>query len=280
MSAVNFSGRGWLLALLLWGSTANLSAGPVCERVVAAGNPQYPPLLWVDPEDSSRLIGVGVDLLREVLAPAGVQVEVLNVGPWARAQEEVRSGRIDMLVGAFLTRERLEYMDYVHPAYMEVPSAIFVRRDSLFPWSGWHDLRGLTGSTLLNNSFGMAFDRYAREYLKIQQVPSIEQSFRQLQLGRVDYVVYERHQGEALLAQLGLAQELVPLEGSVNAEPLYLTLSHNSACNTPALRRALVTGLHDWLQQGRLESLLQRNRERWQGQFAQALPGDEAPLEE
>jgi len=268
-----------LLAVLLWLVATPLAAAPVCERVVAAGNPQYPPLLWVDPQDPSRLVGVGADMLADVLAPAGVKVDVLNVGPWSRAQEEARSGRVDMLVGAFLTRERLEYMDYVYPPYMEVPSAIFVRRDSLFPWSGWHDLRGLKGSTLLNNSFGMAFDRYARDYLQIKQVPSIEQSFQLLQRARVDYVVYERHQGEALLLQMGLADEIVAMEGSVNAEPLYLTISHNSACNTAALRRALATGLADWLREGRLEPLLERNRERWLAQFPPAASAVEPVAE-
>lgn len=256
---------GFLLAALL-SSTPAWATG-TCERVVVAGNPQYPPLLWVDPQDDKRLIGAGVELLEMALADAGVKVEVLNVGPWARAQDEVRSGRVDMLAGAFLTHERLGYMDYVYPAYIEVPSVVFVRRGSAFPYSGWDDLRDKRGSTLVNNSYGQAFDTYARDHLRIEKVSSIEQSFRTLLLGRVDYVVYERYQGLAVAEQLGIADQLDIIDGSLISEQLYYTISHRSACNSPALRSALALAMQDLVGRGEPRRLLEKYQAIWSAQF-------------
>lgn len=272
--------RGLMVAaagMLAWlGAAPVLAAGGVCERIVVTGNAQYPPVLWVDPEDPKRLTGAAVELLEKVLDGSGIHVEALHVGPWSRAQEEVRSGRVDMLAGAFLTPPRLGDMDYVHPPYMEVPSVIFVKRGKAFPYGGWDDLRGKRGSSLVNNSFGDSFDTYAADHLDIRMVPSIQQSFELLVRERVDYVIYERHQGLALAAQLGIRDQLDIIEGSLITEALYFTVSHNSACNSPALRAALAQGMHRLAGQGEPRKLLEKYRVIWEGQFAPA-PQPEAP---
>ncbi|SDS35202.1 amino acid ABC transporter substrate-binding protein, PAAT family [Halopseudomonas litoralis] len=257
-----------LVLALLGVSSPSLAAGGVCERIVVTGNAQYPPVLWVDPDDSKRLVGAAVELLENALEGSGIHVDVLNVGPWARAQEEVRSGRVDMLAGAFLTPGRLAEMDYVYPPYMEVPSVIFVKRGKAFPYSGWDDLRGKRGSSLVSNSFGAAFDTYAADHLDINTVPSIEQSFELLLRDRTDYVVYERHQGLALAAQMNILEQLDVLEGSLINEPLYYTVSHNSACNSPALRAALAQGMHRMVRQGEPRRLVEKYRDIWNDQFA------------
>lgn len=246
------------------------SGSPLCERIVATGNPQYPPILWVDPDDETRLIGAGAELLEKALAQSNIELDMLNVGPWARAQEEVRSGRVDMLAGAFLTRQRLAHMDYIHPAYAEVPSVIFVRADGIFAYGGWQDLRGKIGSTVVNNSFGNAFDRFATDNLEIESVPSIEQSFQKLLRGRADYVIYERYQGLALAQQLGIVDKLDILDGSLMNEQLYLTLSHNSACNSPDLRAALAQAMFDLSRSSEPQRLLEKYREIWTEQLITA----------
>lgn len=260
-----------VLALAL-ATPAAMAASGLCERIVATGNPQYPPILWVDPEDDRRLIGAGAELLKRVLAKSNIELDMLNVGPWSRAQEEVRSGRVDMLAGAFLTRPRLAHMDYIYPAYAEVPSVIFVRADGIFPYSGWEDLRNRVGSTVLNNSFGNSFDRYAEDNLKIQAVPSIQQSFEKLLRGRADYVIYERYQGLALAQQMGLTDQIDILDGSLMSEQLYFTLSHNSACNSPEMRAALAQAMLDLARGDEPKQLLEEYREVWARQLAPITP--------
>lgn len=112
------SGR-LLLVLLGAGllATGSTWAGESCQRLVVSGNSQYPPLLWVDPADPGSLSGAGVALLEKVLEEHDITLEARNVGPWARAQEEARTGRIDMLLGAFKTDERQTWIYGLYPQY-------------------------------------------------------------------------------------------------------------------------------------------------------------------
>lgn len=266
-------------SLLLLSLLAPMLAGAAgkCERLVATGNPEYPPYLWRDPQNPQKLIGANADLLQQIGEQIGVEIEVMHTGPWSRAQDEVRTGRVDLLAGAFLTLPRLESMDYVHPAFYITPSMVWVRKGQEFPYSGWEDLRGRVGGTLVNNSFGQQFDAFAKANLTLENVPSLTQAFQKLLLGRTEYVLYERYPGVALANTLGLMEDLQALEPPISSEGLFLTLSHNSACNDPWLRGQLAKKMTELTATGLPETLLQRNLERWKNQ--QLQPASVPPSE-
>nr|WP_252274166.1 transporter substrate-binding domain-containing protein [Pseudomonas subflava] len=248
-----------------------------CERLVATGNPEYPPYLWRDPQSPQHLIGANADLLAHIGEQLGVKIDVIYTGPWSRAQDEVRTGRVDLLAGAFLTLPRLERMDYVHPAFFDTPSVVWVRKGQGFPYTGWEDLRGRTGGTLVHNSFGERFDAFAKANLALEEVPSQVQAFQMLLLGRTDYVLYERYPGMALADTQGMLENLETLEPPISSEGLYLTLSHDSACNDPWLRGQLAKKMTELTAAGLPETLLQRNLERWK---AQQLHAADVPPQE
>jgi polar amino acid transport system substrate-binding protein len=253
-----------VFALLLLPAFA-VAAGK-CERLVATGNPEYPPYLWRDPQNPQQLIGANADLLQHLAKELGVVVDIIYTGPWSRAQDEVRTGRVDLIAGAFLTLPRLESMDYVHPAFYFTPSVVWVHRGAEFPYAGWDDLRNRTGDTLVNNSFGQTFDAYAKSNLTLEGVASLTQAFQKLLLGRTDYVLYERYPGQALADSLGMQDDLLVLDPPISSEGLYLTLSHNSACNDAWLRGMLAKKMNEAVASGLPDALLQRNLQRWKDQ--------------
>lgn len=253
-----------VFALLLLPAFA-VAAGK-CERLVATGNPEYPPYLWRDPQNPQQLIGANADLLQHLAKELGVVVDIIYTGPWSRAQDEVRTGRVDLIAGAFLTLPRLESMDYVHPAFYFTPSVVWVHRGAEFPYAGWDDLRNRTGDTLVNNSFGQTFDAYAKSNLTLEGVASLTQAFQKLLLGRTDYVLYERYPGQALADSLGMQDDLLVLDPPISSEGLYLTLSHNSACNDAWLRGMLAKKMNEAVASGLPDDLLQRNLQRWKDQ--------------
>lgn len=257
-----------LFGLLLMPLVAG--AAGKCERLVATGNPEYPPYLWRDPQNPQQLIGANADLLKHLAKELGVVVDIIYTGPWSRAQDEVRTGRVDLIAGAFLTLPRLEVMDYVHPAFYFTPNVVWVHRGAEFPYAGWDDLRGRTGDTLLNNSFGQQFDAFAKESLTLEGVSSLTQAFQKLLLGRTDYVLYERYPGQALADSLGMQDDLLVLDPPISSEGLYLTLSHNSSCNDPWLRGMLAKRMTEAVASGLPETLLQDNLQRWKEQQLEA----------
>lgn len=265
--------RGFLQSILLFLGVALLPglsvAAGKCERLVATGNPEYPPYLWRDPQNPQQLIGANADLLKHLGKELGLVIDVIYTGPWSRAQDEVRTGRVDLIAGAFLTLPRLETMDYVHPAFFFTPSVVWVRKGAEFPYASWADLHGRTGGTLVNNSFGQQFDTYAKANLRLESVPSLSQAFQKLLLGRTDYVVYERFPGLALAETLSMEDDLLVLDPPVSSEGLYLTLSHNSACNDPWLRGQLAKKMTESVAAGLPEVLLQNNLLLWKEQRVQ-----------
>lgn len=240
-----------------------------CERLVATGNPEYPPYLWRDPAQPERLIGANADLLEQIGKAVGVSIRVIYTGSWARAQEEARLGRVDLIAGAFLTPSRLETMDYIHPAFLTTDSVVWMRKDAATPYAGREDLRGLKGGTLVNNSFGPDFDTFAKQELTLEEVPSLTQAFQKLLLKRSDYVIYEHYPGLAVADTLGMADDLQPLEPPVSSEGLYLTVAHNSACNDPWLRGQLAKKMTELTAAGVPQRLLQDNLARWKAQQLQ-----------
>jgi polar amino acid transport system substrate-binding protein len=173
----------------------------------------------------------------------GVPIEVRYSGPWGRVQEEVRLGHVDLIAGAFFTLPRTEYMDYFHPAFQETRSAIWTRGDKAMAFRRWPDLVGKQGVTVINNSFGEEFDRYAKDKLRINQVASLEQAIQIVQNSRADYLVYEDSPGQAFLARRNIA-DVKMLGDPVARENLYLTMSHRSACNTPEIRGRISRALY------------------------------------
>jgi ABC-type amino acid transport substrate-binding protein len=106
-----------LVPLLL----STLFAGPAfavgkCERLIVTGSPDAPPYLWRDPHDPKHLMGANADLLKQAAQDIGIKVEFLYAGKRSQALDEVRSGRMDLLVDAPLLESELESLDYIHPA--------------------------------------------------------------------------------------------------------------------------------------------------------------------
>ncbi|GGX73119.1 substrate-binding periplasmic protein [Saccharospirillum salsuginis] len=256
----------WCGAVLMSVTVMAEDPAATCDKLVATGNPEYPPYLWRDPDTRRGLMGANELILKAVSQRLGIPIEVVYTGPWSRAQEEVRAGRVDLIAGAFYTEPRSEYMHYIRPAFLTTRSVLWKRTFVDIDYSEWDDLQAYDGATVINNSFGQAFDSYARDNLKIETVASLEQAFRMLAQGRVDYVLYEEFPGQAYSDRLNLTYVIETANPPISQEELYLTLSHRSKCNTPELRGALERIMREITRDGTAEAALQAGLEAWHDQ--------------
>jgi polar amino acid transport system substrate-binding protein len=242
-----------------------------CDHLTATGNAEYPPYLWRDPHNPHQLIGANADLIKHLGTLLGLEIEVVYGGPWSRAQEEVRSGRVDMLAGYFLTTDRERTLDFVRPAFLFTSSMIWVRQNDGFPFHGWSDLVGRSGGTLVNNSYGQAFDDYAKANLSLEAVPTASQAFQKLILKRNDFVIFEQFPGRALAKKLGMDTAVEPLEPPISSEGLYLALSRNAQCIHPALRNRINDEMQKIVSSPLPQALVQSNLELWSEQQREGL---------
>lgn len=270
---------GWCRRLLLVTSVVSLAAlqaeptqpgtmasavpSENCTRLTATGNPEYPPYLWQEPGSRRGLIGANKTIMEALSERLGIPIEVIYTGPWSRAQEEVRVGRIDLIAGAFFTLPRLAHMDYIEPAFLTTRSVVWKRSLVAFDYSEWADLQRYEGATVINNSFGQNFDEYASTNLSIDNVTSLPQAFRMLAQGRVDYVLYEEYPGLAYAAELDLDYVIEQIEPPISAEGLFLTISRRSPCNTEALRTELTRIMADLVADGTAQRALNDGLETW-----------------
>ncbi len=236
-----------------------------CTRLIASGNPDYPPYLWRDPADQGRLIGANAALMALLSVELGIPIEVRHIGSWARVQEEMKSGRIDLIAGAFLTTQRLEYMDYIRPIIATTRSVIITPPDSALNYGEWSDLVGHKGVTVIDNSFGEAFDRYAENSLSIEEVSKLDNALQMLSHRRADYLIYEDAPARAFAARLGIT-DLKEAKNSVSNEDLYLTLSHRSHCNTGELRGKLAQVMQRLADDKVMDGLIAGAIKQWQEQ--------------
>ena len=227
-----------------------------CHTLSATGNSEYPPYLWRKSNDSDQLIGAIDFIIQEIAIRIKREINLKHVGSWSRAQAEVKSGRVDMIAGAFYTVPRNQWMDYVYPAFLNTSSVVW-RQNNKLHYTQKNDLIDKLGVTVINNSFGHDFDEFAKQKLRIESVASLEQAFKMLALGRVDYALYEKNPGLAYANKLGIADEIEPLMPPVSTEGLYLTISHESKCNTGKLRGQLAKAIRELQQEGFNQKALQ-----------------------
>lgn len=242
-----------------------------CDHLTATGNAEYPPYLWRDPHNPGRLIGANADLIKHLGAALGLQIDVIYGGPWSRAQEEVRTGGIDMLVGYFLTDERERALHFVKPPFLFTPSMIWVRRNEAFKYREWSDLIGRNGGTLVNNSYGQAFDDYAEAHLSLEAVPTASQAFQKLVLKRNDFVIFEQYPGMALAQKLGIEDTVEALEPSVSSEGLYLALSANSGCIDQSLQNQITNEMQRIVSGPLPQAVVTSNLKLWNAQQREGL---------
>lgn len=239
---------------------------PVCDHLTATGNAEYPPYLWRDPQHPEQLIGANADLIKQLGARVGLRVDVVYGGPWSRAQEEVRAGRIDMLAGYFFTTERAQTLNFVSPPFLYTPSMIWVRKNGAFSYHQWSDLIGHSGGTLVNNSYGQAFDDFAKANLSLEAVPTASQAFQKLMMKRNDFVIFEQYPGRALTKKLGIDSAVEALEPPVSSEGLYLALSPDSECLPPELRARISDEMKKIVASSLPQALVESNLELWSAQ--------------
>ncbi len=248
-------------------SVANASQTDVnnsesCQLIRASGNAEYPPYLWRS-ESSTKLSGAISLLLEELAVEIDTKIELVYSGPWGRVQEDVASGRIDMIAGAFFTLPRTHYMDYLYPPMLLTKTAVWTNNKNTFQYTQWEDLKAYRGVTVINNSFGQEFDEYAKKQLTIEEVGSLEQGLRMLSAKRVDYLIYEENPGKAYAKKLNINNlQTLPLE--ITRQKLYLTMSKQSSCNSTALRSKITKALKKFTQEQRTETFLKRAHELWE----------------
>lgn len=237
-----------------------------CKKLIISGNAEYPPLTWQDKNDKNKITGFAVELLEMVFLNTKIKVESRYAGKWKRTQKEVKNGNVDILGGAYITKERKIYMDYILPYFTVDPTVIFIKKGNGFQFKTWEDLRGRLGGAPIGNSYGEQFDNYGKKFLRIERVPKVIQGFKKLISGRNDYFIYGLYPGLAKAEITSFSDKIEYLENSVISEGLYFTISKKSPCNCDEIKRYIGKKIIEFNENNIPEKLIKKYLKIWKKQ--------------
>jgi polar amino acid transport system substrate-binding protein len=233
-----------------------------CTRLQASGNAEYPPYLWRSAKDPSRLTGAIAYMVEDLASELKLEVDLIYRGPWGRVQVDMSSGFLDILAGAFYTVPRTKYMDYIYPAFQGTRTAVLVNKDKPIEFAQWIDLKDFSGITVIHNSFGQAFDQFAKENLAITEVASLDQGLGMLSAARIDYLLYEESPALANVTKMGI-KNITALPVEVTHQDLFLTVSKSSPCHSEQLKTDLATVIDKFSKEKRMLVYLSKAQAQW-----------------
>jgi polar amino acid transport system substrate-binding protein len=198
-----------------------------CENrpVLISGMVNYPPVMW---DEGGKYVGIAEELARMIFDKLRIPYE-FKMLPWKRAQEEAKSGAIDVITGIYWNSEREKFLAYSEP-FMSDPAVLFIRQEQKFSYEKWDDLIGKKGIMNQGYSWGEGFDRFAKEKLDVVWVNNPEQAFYMLsrQDRKVDYYLYGLIPGMIVINHHNLKDKIDYIPKYITEEKFYIAFSRKS----------------------------------------------------
>lgn len=202
-----------------------------CDSVTISGPPAGAPASW---EVNGKLIGAGVELAEKLLKAAGVkQVQVVHFASWAETLAAARAGNVDMIFSAGWSSDRARYLTYVYPAHGSQFLNVLVRKGNQFNLNQYDDLKGKKGLAGLGETFGdSTFGSFVEKVLNLERSPNIDESFRRLLAGEVDYVFVYENAAYSEIYRRDLGDKVESLVTYPYRTDTFFAFSKRSKCGT------------------------------------------------
>lgn len=191
---------------------------------VASGHPEWPPIMY---QNGDVIDGAGPALVKKIFTDLGLSVSFPATGAWDVVQSKAKSGEVDILVAAYKTDARLEYMNYSEE-YTTDPIVLFVAKGKTFQFAKWDDLLNKKGVAMTGDSYGQEFDTYSAEKLHFTHVDTTQEALDMVKNGQADYFIYSLYAGTVMLGKTNQADQFESLPTQVAAEHFYITISKKS----------------------------------------------------
>lgn len=212
------------------------------ETVTITGHPEYAPVVWQDAD--GKLHGTSVSLVRKALNNIGYTAQFLASDTWARAQKDVNSGRVDILLPPYRTPIREKTMVYSDkPLFMD-KTVLFHKKGRVIKFKNFTDLKKYKGIAIRNDSFGKKFDDIDKKHKLLKRLSKSNQSFKFLILGRADYFVAGYNAGLVIASQMGIMDQLSVHEQVITEAGMFSPISKKSKFNNSKFKKLFFNELN------------------------------------
>ncbi len=200
--------------------------------------------------------GVSIQIIREALGRHGFDVE-LNIMPWARAIDGVRSGDFDILPGTWYTESRSEDLMYSEP-YVANEIKFIKRAGEAFDYSGLDSLDGEVVAIIRDYGYGDAF--YEATNFERDPAPELMTNIRKLVNERVDLAIEDEFVARFIISneEPELLDQIEFVEPPYSAESLHLTSGYANPRHEEIVE-AFNAGLAEMREDGTFDRIMEEN---------------------
>lgn len=245
------------LALLMAFSLMSVSSGRAAEgrTIRLSAHPEFPPFMY---QQGDKMAGIIPELTERILSELGLSVQNTSIGPWARVQAIAQDGDIDVIAGIYKTNDRVTYLDFVPTPVIANEVMVWVKQGQTFPFASWEALQGRKMGGIIGDKYSPEFDAFLEQHadtIPIERVTSVEQNFKKLLAGRIDFMIYSRYVGMLVAQKMGITDQIEVLPKVVFTGLFYVAFSKKSDLKKllPKVDRLII----QYKENGTVEALVQ-----------------------
>ncbi|MES2296133.1 MAG: transporter substrate-binding domain-containing protein [Pseudomonadota bacterium] len=247
--------RTVLLIAQLWLGLALCAPARAAQELVFAFSELEP---WKTVDAANNYGGAYTEIVRELARRLNLPLKIVPC-PLKRCLVMLEHGEADIVIGIQDSGERAQYIQFLHTPYRERGSdkVFYVRKGMAARIQKFEDLRTLRVG-VKNGAMNFARFEEANELLKVG-ARDINTNFRKLVLGRLDTVIASEDQGEAILSQMHLREQVEKAiyRSSETAVPRAIGISKKSAHLADIKRFEAAMG--DMTKDGTLQKIYRRH---------------------
>ncbi|EKA5638189.1 transporter substrate-binding domain-containing protein [Vibrio navarrensis] len=235
--------------LLLTVSALLLAFSAHAATITAAQDP-WPPFVQQDNMNK----GISVEIVTEAFKTQGYDVD-FKIMPWTRALNDVKEGRVDVLVATWFTQERTSYLNYSQP-YLENSLKFIKRKGDSFEYQDMSSLTGKNVGIVRNYGYGDEFLN-ATNFNK-PEANDLLTNAKKLLGNRIDLTLEDELVAKSILSGAGM--NLADFEFTQNAlsiNPLHVTSGVANARNGEIIA-AFNKGLAEIKANGTFDNILRK----------------------
>lgn len=186
-------------------------------KVITAASDPWPP--FVDPDHPKK--GISIEIVTAAFATQGYTMEH-KITPWARAENDVKTGKTDVLPNTWFTEKRKAYLAYSKP-YASNQVKFVKRKGDAFEFNGLESLAGKKVGIMLG--YGYRDDFMNSKDFKREAVSDFVINIKKLVGGRIDLTLEDEIVGKNLIAakDASLLDKIEFTKNALSANELFVT---------------------------------------------------------
>lgn len=224
--------------------------GQQLTKITAAADP-WPP--FIDPNNKTQ--GLSLEIVRAAFETQGIKVD-MSIIPWARAEESVKDGSIDILPNMWFTKEREKSFLYGEP-YATNEVKFIKRKGDNFEYNGINSLSGKKVGTVIGYGYGDDF-LSASSFSKDPASDSMT-NIKKLVANRIDLTLEDKIVMTSVLQKNApeLLKEIEFSANSLSSNKLHIATGKANK-NAKAIIDAYNKGLQEIKKNGKFDEILKK----------------------